>query len=503
MLSPATAAGYGARPALRDSARAISYASLPALLAAEGDWLRQSGGRRFALLADNGCAWALTDLALGNRALLHVPVPGYFTAGQMTHVLNDAGIDTVVTDQAATLSDLRLGFAPAGVSAQTGLALWRRPAPAASCPLPAGTVKITYTSGSTSEPKGVCLSAELIGSVARSLAGATASLRLERHLCLLPLPTLLENVAGIYGGLLSGATCEIPSLAETGMSYGGLQPGRLTAAIAAGEPHSLILVPELLRVLVHAAVMGWEPPASLRFIAVGGALVSPELLAEATRLGLPVFEGYGLSECGSVVCLNTPGSHRLGSVGRPLPHVRVRIDGSGQILVRNAGMLGHLGDPPSSPRDEIATGDLGSIDADGFVHVRGRLKDLIITSLGRNIAPEWVERELRKEPEIASAVVVGEAQPWLAALLTPASAGCTPARIDAAVARANRRLPDYARVRAWALPAQPFTVANGSLTANGRLRRAHILREQAPVIRQLYRASAGASAGTSAGERCA
>lgn len=480
------AAGLAARPALRDGARSISYGQLPALVEAEGQWLARSGACRFALLADNGCAWAVTDLALANRSLLHVPLPGYFTPGQMAHVLNDAGIDAVVTDQAATLEALDLGFAPAGFSAQTGLALWRRPAPAASSPVPDGTVKITYTSGSTSEPKGVCLSAALIESVARSLAGATAGLRLERHLCLLPLPTLLENVAGVYAALLSGATCEIPSLAETGMSYGGLQPGRLTAAIAAREPHSLILVPELLRVLVHAAILGWKPPASLRFIAVGGALVSPELLAQAARLGLPVYEGYGLSECGSVVCLNTPGSNRPGSVGRPLPHLQVRLDAEGQILVRGAGMLGYLGDAPRDPAGEIATGDLGSIDADGFLQVRGRLKNLLITSLARNIAPEWVERELQLEPEIASAIVVGEARPWLAALITPTAAGSTPERIEAAVARANRRLPDYAQVRAWLPPARPLTFANGSLTANGRLRRDHILRENERLIRQMY-----------------
>jgi len=486
MFPLSAAAGPAARAALCDGAHSIRYDELPALVEAEGQWLARPGAHRFALLADNGCAWAVTDLALANRSLLHVPLPGYFTPGQMTHVLDDAGIDAVLTDQPATLEALNLGFASAGFSAQTGLTLWRRPAPAASSPVPDGTVKITYTSGSTSEPKGVCLSATLIESVARSLAGATAGLRLERHLCLLPLPTLLENVAGVYAALLSGATCEIPSLAETGMSYGGLQPGRLTAAIAAREPHSLILVPELLRVLVHAAVLGWKPPASLRFIAVGGALVSPELLAQATRLGLPVYEGYGLSECGSVVCLNTPGSNRPGSVGRPLPHLQVRLDAEGQILVRGAGMLGYLGDAPCNPANEIATGDLGSIDAEGFVQVRGRLKNLLITSLGRNIAPEWVERELQLEPEIASAIVVGEARPWLAALITPTAAGSSPERIEAAVARANRRLPDYAQVRAWLPPDRPLTFANGSLTANGRLRRDHILRENERLIRQMY-----------------
>ncbi len=487
-FGPDTAAS-DAQPALRDGARAITYGNLPALVAAESGWLAGSGGRRFALLADNGCAWALTDLALANREreLLHVPLPAYFTPGQMVHVLNDAGIDAVVTDQPATLTALNLGFVAAGHSAHTGLAVWRRTPPVGDRPIPADTVKITYTSGSTGEPRGVCLSAGLIESVARSLADATAPLQLERHLCLLPLPTLLENVAGIYAALLSGATCEIPSLAETGMSYGGLQPGRLTAMITAREPSSLILVPELLRVLVHAAVMGWKPPASLRFIAVGGALVSPELLAQAERVGLPVFEGFGLRECGSVVCLYTPGNHRRGSVGRPLPHVQVRLDEQQQIIVGNAGMLGYLGGEQDERSAEIATGDLGSIDADGFVSVRGRLKNLLITSLGRNIAPEWVERELQLEPEIGAALVVGEARPYLTALISPMAAGIDPVRLEAAVVRANRRLPDYARVRSWALAAEPFTLANGSLTANGRLRRAHILTNHEQALAQLYR----------------
>jgi long-subunit acyl-CoA synthetase (AMP-forming) len=459
-------------------------------VAAEAHWLARSGARRFALLADNGCAWALTDLALANEQLLHVPLPGYFTPGQMAHVLNDAGIDAVVTDQPSVVEGLNLGFTPDGQSAGTGLALWRRAATPASSPVPAGTAKITYTSGSTSEPKGVCLSAGLIEAVAGSLVTATAALRLDRHLCLLPLPTLLENVAGVYAALLTGATCEIPSLAETGMSYGALQPGRLTSAITAAEPSSLILVPELLRVLVHAAGLGWQPPASLRFIAVGGALVSPELLAQAERAGLPVFEGYGLSECGSVVCLNTPGQNRPGSVGKPLPHVQVRLDSQQQIIVRHAGMLGYLGVPTAAVSDvgpdEIATGDLGSIDADGFVHVHGRRKNLLITSLGRNIAPEWVERELQLEPEIAVALVAGEARPWLTAILSPTAAGISHDRIAAAVARANLRLPDYARVRAWMPAADPFTFANGALTANGRLRRQHILGQHQRALQELY-----------------
>lgn len=483
--------GDPARVALRDGARAIRYGELPGLVAAEAAWLASAGpglAHRYALLADNGTGWALTDLALASRDLLHVPLPGYFTRGQLAHVVANAGIDRLVTDQPGAVAGLGAGFTLLGESPQTGFGLWARETGHAGPPaaVPAGTVKVTYTSGSTAEPRGVCLSAALLGSVARSLADATAALALDRHLCLLPLATLLENVAGIHAPLLAGATCEIPSLAETGMSYGGLDARRLVATISARQPASLILVPELLRVLVHAARAGWTPPVSLRFIAVGGATVAPGLLAEAARLGLPVFEGYGLSECGSVVCLNTPGRNRPGTVGQPLPHARVRVAADGEIHVANAGMLGYLGDPPRDPAAELATGDLGAIDGDGFVHVLGRRKNLLITSLGRNITPEWVERELQLEPEIALAMVVGDARPFLGALVLPTTAGEAPGRLAAAVARANRRLPDYARVRAWARPDEPFTHANGMLTANGRLRREHILRQHAALVDSLF-----------------
>jgi long-chain acyl-CoA synthetase len=116
-----------------------------------------------------------------------------------------------------------------------------------------------------------------------------------------------------------------------------------------------------------------------------------------------------------------------------------------------------------------------------------RLKNLLITSLGRNVSPEWVERELQQEPEVGAALVVGEGRPWLTALISPQSDGISHARLSAAVDRANRRLPDYAQVRAWSLPAVPFTFANGSLTANGRLRRARILGVHERVIHDLYR----------------
>jgi long-subunit acyl-CoA synthetase (AMP-forming) len=471
------------RVALADERRELTYGALPGLVDTDAAWLGAHGARRVALLADNGCAWALADLALLRAGLLAVPLPTFFSPAQHAHVLADAGVDAVLTDRAASFQAAHAGFELQGHAPSSGLALLRRANDAPAPPLDAGLCKITYTSGSTAAPKGVCLDARTLLTVATSLAGAVRGADVTRHLGVLPLSTLLENLGAIYVPLLLGATSRVPSLASTGMAYGSFDAQRFVGAIAASGAHSLVLVPELLRVLLPLAGK-FGPLPDLRFLAVGGAATPVPVLEAAREFGLPVYEGYGLSECASVVCLNTPAANRLGSVGRPLPHARVRIDERGQILVAGAGMRGYLGEPPRT--DEwLATGDLGEIDADGFVHVRGRLRNLIVTSMGRNIAPEWVESELTADPAIAHAMVVGEGRPWPAALLATRG-DPPPARVAAAVERANARLPEYARVRRWHVLAAPPTPQDGSLTANGRLRRDAMLRRHSQLVEDLY-----------------
>lgn len=347
---------------------------------------------------------------------------------------------------------------------------------------------MTFTSGSTGSPKGVCLSAPSLDAVAASLAEVTRPLGVRRHLSLLPLATLLEDVASLLAAPRAGACSVLPPMRETGVGFGGLDVPALLGCIGRHAPESMILVPELLRVLVAAAVRGWRAPSSLRFIAVGGAAVAAGLLERAAALGLPVYEGYGLSECGSVVTLNAPGGERRGSAGRVLPHARVRIDAGGQVLVGGAGFLGYLGDADESatPPGEVATGDLGEIDDDGFLHIRGRAKNLLITSLGRNVSPEWVERELLADAAIGQAVAVGEARPFLAALLVASRPEVTDAQLAAAVGAANARLPEHARLRRWARLPAPLSYADGLLTANGRVRRETVLQRHAALVDSIY-----------------
>lgn len=471
-----------ALPAVDDGTVQLSYGELRHRVSQERHWLTTHGVRRCTSIVGNGASWIVSDLALLGCRALHVPVPTSFTASQVRHVLDDASIDSVLTDDVASFSRAHLDFDRVDGSDRTGLTLLQRRIAAPDTLTEVS--KVTYTSGSTGAPKGVCLSTATIELVTQSLVAATASLGITRHMCLLPLPTLLENIAGVYAPVLLGAQIFCPPASAIGMSYAGLDVPALLQAISNIAPHSVVLVPELLRVLAQAALGGWRAPTSLKFIAVGGATVSTELLDRAQRAGLPVFQGYGLSECASVVCLNTPAHNKPGSVGKPLPHARVRIDASGEICVSGATMTGYLGDERHTPM-EIRTGDLGEIDDDGFVYVRGRAKNLFVTSMGRNVTPEWVESELTTERSIAQAVVAGEARPHLVALIV-ATPDASARAIAEAVTRANARLPEYARVRDWALFPEAPSPANGLMTANGRPKRAEIFARYGALIDSLY-----------------
>jgi long-subunit acyl-CoA synthetase (AMP-forming) len=287
---------------------------------------------------------------------------------------------------------------------------------------------------------------------------------------------LLENVAGILAPLLRGGTCVVLPAARVGLTGSStFDPQALHAAIEHHGAQSVILLPQMLRAWaawLQAARV--RAPAGLRLVAVGGAAVGAPLLLQARALGLPAYEGYGVSEGASVQTLNLPGADRPGSAGRALPHAQVRIGADGEIEIAGALFLGYLGEP-APPGPWWRTGDLGEIDAAGFLHVRGRRKNVLITAFGRNVSPEWVETALRSQPAIGQAVVFGEARPALSAVVWPSMPGLSDAALAAAVAAANASLPDYARVLRWVKAGAPFDIQHGMATANGRPLRDAIL----------------------------
>lgn len=465
--------------ALQGSDGCLTYKQLWQTINKLARTLKGLGLKRIGLCGDNSPAWVVADVASLVAGTVCVPVPAFFSQDQTQHLISQARLD-------ALLWTGRSRPSPAACELSESVWLEILPAPKTAIPLPADTAKITFTSGSTGQPKGVCLSLKQLTCTVNALAEKLSDLHLNDHLCVLPLATLLENIAGVYLPLMLGARIQVPSLAQLGLSgSSGLDVSSLVSAINEAKPQSMILVPELARVLVSAAEQNQLRAEGFRFLAVGGGKVAPGLVARGRDVGLPLYEGYGLSECGSVVALNSPAADRPGTVGKPLSHVDVSADSNGQILVSGNTHLGYLGDD-GRPQGELATGDIGAIDVDGFLSVSGRQKNLLITGFGRNISPEWLESELVQSTGALQALVFGDGEPSPSALLTFVGHQSLH-EVSAALQALNQRLPDYAQFRAVFCRFEPFTQRNGYLTGNGRLKRAHLLKD----LQQLLASSTG------------
>ncbi len=441
------AAADAARIALIDAEGALTYGALLQAVRGTAAALAGSSGAVGVLAPKNrqGVIWLLALAWAGRRA---VPLPEFFSAEQWAHLAADAGLSAVL--------------APAEADAVAALGL-RRLAPLADGPglqePVGGATWVIYTSGTTGRPKGVLLGeAQLDASIA-ALAEATAAQAGDRMLSVLPFALLLELVAGLALPLSVGASVVLCA-----------EPRQMVRTAALHRPSATVLVPDLLAAWVAALEAGQAPrPEGLRFVAVGGAAVPRRLADRAWALGLPAYEGYGLSECCSVVAVNRPGARVAGTVGPPLPGLAVEIE-NGEIVVRGPTVMeGYLGGVPSGGCRR--TGDAGHFDAEGNLVVEGRIDDVIVTSGGRNIHPEWIEAMLQEDPRLARcAVVTGGGHPR--AVLVPARDGLlTAAEVEPLVARLTADAPDYARPRRSLLMSESDLLHRGLMTGGGRLRR--------------------------------
>jgi long-subunit acyl-CoA synthetase (AMP-forming) len=270
------------------------------------------------------------------------------------------------------------------------------------------------------------------------------------------------------------------------------------AAIEKYQAESIILLPQMLQAMVAHSTKQDPRLKSLKFVAVGGGKTPVTLIKTAKSLGIPVYEGYGLSECASVLALNTPNNERIGSVGKVLANRSVRISEDGEIEVKNVGLPHYLenaegltseakGTPAMTNDSWLPTGDLGHLDDEGFLYLDGRKKNVLITSFGRNISPEWPESLLLGSGLFKQAIVVGDGQAQLGALLVAAKDDLSDEAIQLAITAVNQDLPDYAQIGPWMLATEPFTPNNGLATANGRLKRDLIKHKFNNQIELLYR----------------
>lgn len=485
------AAAHPLRTALSGPDWQFSYGQLVSEVEQAIRQLCEVGTQVLAISMDNGPAWVILDIAALQLDICVVPLPGFFSSAQTQHTIRRAGVQGVATDDPDGLRErcggmLQTGERTLEIGGQR--VSWlkvQQDSCAPTAPLARVVHKVTFTSGTTADPKGVMLDWQQMRAVVESLVGAVGMAPDDRHLVLMPLAVLLDNIAGVYVALWAGAVVELWPLARIGLTGAAALNARLMVdALGRSRATTAIFSPQTLQGVVEQLEMHESSGLTLRFAAIGGAPVSPQLLERAARVGVPAYEGYGLSECGSVVCLNTPAQQRPGSVGRPLPHLQLSIADDGEVWVSGRGFLGYLGD--ADPHRAVwPTGDLGELDVDGYLFLRGRKRNVFITSSGRNVAPEWVERELVLEGAIRQAALFGEARPFNVAILV-AAPDANVAQIDAAVERVNRTLPDYARVARWVRARSPFSVANGLLTGTGRIRRDALAQRYDRVIESLY-----------------
>ncbi|MCY7295538.1 AMP-binding protein [Alteromonas sp. a30] len=440
----------------------ISYRAFYDLVQSRAKWLKEVDAKSVALALDNTIEWVAFDLACLQTGTLCTPLPAYFSDAQKQHVLEQSQVEWIISAQTSPLKRAVTGRANA----------------------PEGTQKITFTSGSTGTPKGVCLSTEQQLNVARAIS-QRVGLTAPTFLSLLPLPTLLENVAGIYGTLLANGHVVLADEASRGFEGSRLtNPDNMLTLLSHFEPNAINLVPELLLILVGACRQGWQPPKSLNFIAVGGSRVDSNLLNLAQQCGLPVFQGYGLSECASVVALNSPAHNNPLSVGKPLDHVNVDIENN-EVVVTGNTFLGYLGDEASWYPTKVNTGDLARWEGDDLV-IEGRRKNLLINSFGRNIAPEWPESVLMASGQFKQAFVFGDGKPALVALVTPINPAASDAEIQRVITHINQQLPDYAQVKYWLNLGTGLTPETGLVTDNFRPKRPAILAHFESQIDSLY-----------------
>ena len=397
----------------------LTYAGLDRSSGAVADGLVRRGvapGQRVLLHGDPSGAWVSACLGILRAGAIAVPLDPRLTTHEVGPV---AAASSPVA--AVVARRLRPVVDGAGLEVDVleleSLDQLVEAHPAASA-MPAGADRamddpalIVWTSGTTGRPKGVTLTyANLAYAVSRSVQAQGLDGD-DRWLSVLPLNHLLELTCGVLGSLSTGAT----------LTFGPtLMPREIVELLAERRVTRMMVVPLLAR-LLHPELER-RRPGRLRALFAGGAPLAAELVDAYDDLGIPLYQGYGLTETAPTVAMNTADHHRRGSVGRPLPGTEVRIehghggvDGNGEILVRSpAVMAGYWGDEALT-RESIddhgwlRTGDLGHLDGDGFLFVTGRAKELIVLESGKKVQPAEVEAVLQRSACFADVCVVGVA----------------------------------------------------------------------------------------------
>jgi long-chain acyl-CoA synthetase len=527
-------------------------------------------GDRIAILSENRPDWMIADFASLLLGAVTVPIYSTLTAEQTAYILRDSGarviflstetalqkvlsvraqtpLEKVVVMDAVTAADVvqmqdLMDGRPNGRDRDPRLE------EAARSITPDDLATIIYTSGTTGTPKGVMLTH---GNMASNLACSLSEFPFredELSISFLPLshvtarhvdfamlyrgvtlahlavvtqlprtlrelkPTFFVAVPRVYEKIHFQTEQKVQGLSKRALYDWALSVGRdHRSEILAGQrptSHSWKLAERLVYSKVRDGMGG-----RIEIFISGGAPLGRELAEWYADVGIRIHEGYGLTETSPVIAVNTPQAHRIGTVGKPLPNLEVRIAEDGEVLVRGPSVFKQYWNKPKETQEAFVdgwfkTGDIGNLDADGFLAITDRKKDLIKTSGGKFIAPQPIENSLKHNALIAEAVVLGEKRKFPSVLISPnfplledwAREHGLPfasrqelvahpevrALYEGIVEEVDRSLARFERLKRVLLVADEFSAENGTLTASMKLRRRVVEERYGQQIEEMY-----------------
>lgn len=534
-------------------------------------------GDRVGIFAPNCPEWHVADFAIQGIGAVTVPVYFHESPDRLTYILNDSGARIAITAGAAQAEELAKcrrnlpqleqmicarapgKFEPESLQYETLIAAAGEDAVAAyrkraADVTPDQLATIIYTSGTTGEPKGVMLSHANLSSNANDFGGDFSLSPSDVGLSLLPLAHVYERTID-YGYFFHGVSvayveqmetaaqalldvrptmvAAVPrfyekiyaNILETGHRVGGTReqifnwalrvaaeavPWRAYGKhVPAGVRLRWHLADKLVYAKIHRGVGG-----RIRVFSAGGAPLGPELAEFFWSVNLPVYQGYGLTETSPVVSANSPKMNRVGTVGRPIPNVQVKIADDGEILVKGpCVMQGYYRKPDDTravftPDGWFCTGDIGRLDDGGFLIITDRKKELLKTAGGKFVAPAPIENSLKTSPYISNAIVVGDRKKFVSVLIVPNAANIEAAArkagheiagaaqmssdpwvrdlLAAEMERLTASLAQYEKPKRFAILEQDFTYGNGLLTYTLKLKRRAIEQQYRDVIDGIY-----------------
>ena len=497
-------------------------------------------GDRIGLLAENSVDWLTADIAVLATGAIDVPIHAPSAPAQVEYQLAHSGArGVIVSGQAQAnkvlacverLPDLEflVSFVPVDTSDKIPTLTWDGliQVGAREGTFGAGLVEkreaalgrddvatIIYTSGTTGNPKGVMLTHGNLLSNAEATLAISDLTESDVLLSWLPYSHIYARTVDHYLCILGGATICLAQSQET-----------LILNLAETQPTWMTAVPRFYE-KVWASVEALPPAARdatlhrifgprIKRLSSGGAPLPKHLAESFVAIGLPLYQGYGLTESSPVITFNYEGHDKIGTVGAAIPGVAIKIADDGEILTKGPHVMKGYWKDDAATRATIVdgwlhTGDVGHIDADGYLTITDRKKDLMVTSGGKNVAPAELERMLTRDELIDQAVVFGDARPFVSALIVP-----NLDRLHAALGR-----PDFAvdddlivdpavhallkehvdrimgdvsqpeRVRAFLVLARPFQIESNEMTATMKVRRSFVITKYHDRLESLYRGS--------------